>query len=429
MRVTSVFYFLALFLLINFSVFGQGATQSILRSLSKVDTIDIVDMDSLVLRFKYVIKPRRSDSSIPNNRDSIAVLAMNEVDYQGPLSIYFNTYPKGSKFELTNVSLEDFTLVRNSFKVRPQITKTKFGGRTLIDNNTFSEGLECRFSEFKSDVILWRNELSHTVSFDNCTFKGDLILEETTLPNYLSFRFTKVDKGTIDLSSAKLDSIRYDSKKWCYIDLRDAPIEKIRFHYNNFRLYVPEILDMESFDRMSQVYERLLGHFKKMGYLTSYEHLDKEYHDFKRSQDPDAKWESHLLNFINKYWNDYGHKKSRIWLFTITFFFLFTMINWIKLGYLHSNIYSLPAIDGILKERCSNSKRVNLKWFSYPAFKNLDQALIYTAVIFFGLKLSIGNFNFRNFGGVLYISFQYVVGLVCLGYLANFVISSQVIGT
>ena len=49
-------------------------------------------------------------------------------------------------------------------------------------------------------------------------------------------------------------------------------------------------------------------------------------------------------------------------------------------------------------------------------------SFVYTAVIFFSLSLKISNVNFRNKGGTMYIMFVYTLGLICLAYMANFVL-------
>ena len=54
-------------------------------------------------------------------------------------------------------------------------------------------------------------------------------------------------------------------------------------------------------------------------------------------------------------------------------------------------------------------------------FRRLWYSLMYTSVIFFLLTLKPENLNFKK-GLVAYILVVYSIGLLCLGYMANFVL-------
>lgn len=48
---------------------------------------------------------------------------------------------------------------------------------------------------------------------------------------------------------------------------------------------------------------------------------------------------------------------------------------------------------------------------------------IYTGYIFWGIKLKLENIKLSNVSLALWIIFQYIVGIICLAYIANIIIT------
>ena len=90
------------------------------------------------------------------------------------------------------------------------------------------------------------------------------------------------------------------------------------------------------------------------------------------------------------------------------FVLLFTTINFFSLDYLNKSVCTLNNIPLLVKKE----SLPNQIWYSFA----------YTATIFFRLTLKIENFNFKNKGGSSYLIAIYTVGLICLAYMASFVI-------
>ncbi len=55
--------------------------------------------------------------------------------------------------------------------------------------------------------------------------------------------------------------------------------------------------------------------------------------------------------------------------------------------------------------------------------KRIPIVLYYTGLIFFGLKVEIERLNYTNFLALFYFFSIYTSGLICLGFIANIIIS------
>ena len=110
------------------------------------------------------------------------------------------------------------------------------------------------------------------------------------------------------------------------------------------------------------------------------------------------------------------HRNLRLNFCSTVTFGLFVLINLSGFRYLNNSVYK---IDSIWKKysKFYGSARI--------AFWNkLYCSLTYTGVIFFGVKFSFEKIQHKNVWAVGYFYLQYVLGLVCLAYLFNFVISN-----
>ncbi len=304
---------------------------------------------------------------------------------------------------------------------------TQFDSSASFIEAKFHDKASFRGAQFNGLVNFFIARFDSLLNFNGAEFKKGLYLYGSSLPMILDFSGVKTTE-IIDLTVAG-DSTQRASDHICYINFFDAPIEKFKLRYDIFRVWKPKPpISTLDYEKLTNVYEGLSKNFKDHGYLNSLQTLDKEYQEFKFIQNPNKSkiglWVGRRLNFINKYWNDYGYDKSRIWLFTIGLFSFFCLLNWIGLLHLSSEVYAIQNVDNALRVRRiydQKKVRINLRGF--------DLAVYYTVAVFFGLKITPQNLNLEAKAGVAYIFIQYIVGLICLAYLANFVISSHLIGT
>jgi len=86
------------------------------------------------------------------------------------------------------------------------------------------------------------------------------------------------------------------------------------------------------------------------------------------------------------------------------------------LSWLSDNIYAIDFLGPIKK---NPQRKLD---FLKRAFKRVAHSIIYTSIVFFGLKMSLDKFNEKateNFALLGYLLSIYVIGLFCTGYLVN----------
>lgn len=166
----------------------------------------------------------------------------------------------------------------------------------------------------------------------------------------------------------------------------------------------------QSLDDINGLYKRRMDICRKKGQSDILYHLEMQYYDFYYFE-----YRKGILStisyYMQKWWWDFGHKERYILRNTGIIYFLFFFLNTFLIRKLSSRVYSIEDIrKRAKKSTLSLSQRLMLSCF-------------YTAIVFFGLKLEIDRFKFKNFLGVLYVFIIYGIGLVCLAFLANWIFS------
>jgi hypothetical protein len=158
-------------------------------------------------------------------------------------------------------------------------------------------------------------------------------------------------------------------------------------------------------DEVLSTYEKVLKNFELNGQMESYEALDIEYRDFEHGG-----WFN-----INHIWNRYGYNKEWIFYWSAGFLLLFTLITSFFIVDFNQKIKN----NGVYYLENITLDHPGEKFF---ILKRFIHSFVYTASVFFLLGLKIENLNFRR-SGVIYILLVYSTGILCLGYIANFVLA------
>lgn len=348
-------------------------------------------------------------------------------------------------------------------------SETKFDGRTFFDTIEFDSTTLFRDATFSTETTFFKVMFNDDLSFFRAKFSKALRFFASNFRSVSTFQLCEVDSilsfnssnlgRKMSFNNAKVNQIDFNSvilpdtllmnslninkevnllrvqppknSTKCVIDLRGTSLDKINMRYDFFKLFVPDSIDSERrFEEITNVYEGLLKNFKDKGYLRSYEKLDKEYQAFKYTRGTEKPAFGEALNWINYHWNDYGYDKTRIWPITFFVFLFFFFFNWLRLPHLVKFVYKIPSIDKAINQD-KKLRAFRLKHRAYPRFNFFSTflALYYTGLVFFGLKIESGNMHLTCPWSVAWIFFQYVVGLICLAYLANFVITTGLIGS
>lgn len=283
------------------------------------------------------------------------------------------------------------------FETVPQ-KNPAFGTDSRIFINIYNSAL----NKFRLDYLHFRLCFYNPCKEDN---------EVDTLVAKLHRQFTGKD-STLMVTEQLLRSPIYQD----YIDVifpsakyTDEVVKDFTAFYVNRHYFFPERL---SDDRIDELYACLLKNFDTHGQVDSFELLNCEYQDHLWAQHNFfLKW----LYIFPKYWNYYGLHKEWILGWTLLLLLLFTSINFIRYEdlfgqpFLSNNAYYLNELPLISAQD------------PMARFKKLKQSLILTSLIFFSFSIKTEKMNYKR-GAFFYIGLISIVGLVCLGYLANFVL-------
>lgn len=300
-------------------------------------------------------------------------------------------------------------------------------------NYSFSKYDQAFFKEtiFKDGVSFQAMTIKHLINFQHVQFRHYLDLSflfvndssrfdfnECVFPDLINFSHVSGEKEEIDLTKANFsDPAFYDSTGKRYFKkhqlfLFKSDVSKLRLDYLHFQLtFIDPATHKElQEDEEEAIYESLLNNFKQHGQMESCRLLDIEYQTFKW----DHSW-AWWLTWLPRAWWCFGYEKELIFLWVAFFVLVFTSINFFFVRYLQHQVY---AVEGMPTLPSLHSMPMTGTFF----FRRLWYSSVYTSNIFFRLSLKVEKLNYRNVGGTVYLLLMYVLGLVCLAYMANFVI-------
>lgn len=285
-----------------------------------------------------------------------------------------------------------------------EITDTHFSSMAIFDRDTLAGTTTFDHVVVKADLSFERVVFGDTVSFRNVVIgdDGKISFQRVTLPNVLDLSHNGNLKGKIDLTGA----IPQANQK-CLLYIPGTEFSKVYLDYRNFKLLFADPLAKDSVlnnDEISSLYEGLLKSFKDKGQLESYRLLDIEYQEFKWSK-------RHLsfLGFLSRIWWNYGYTTELVFAWTLVLVIIFTGITFGWLRVLNEEVYKV--------ENVSTARYLSIR-------SRLWYAFVYTATVFFRLTLKTDKINFAKWIGVTYIFVVYIAGVICLAYMANFVLKA-----
>ena len=264
------------------------------------------------------------------------------------------------------------------------------------------------------------SNFSKDLHFDNCDFRGKLDLSKCSFEygSRLIFYQTPLP-DTIDLSmthfSSQIDliNVQRKSEKLCEINLIGAEMDKIGMQYQNFHLYFPDNMkDSAKYrDVVASTYESLRNSFKKKGFNDSYKKLDIEYKEWQSESDKSS------FLFLSNWWWKFGYQKWRILIYTLGLLAIFSAIN----NFMFDRVQKTYSIENLGRKLSRNEKASNT-WKAYR--HRFSFAFYYTCNVFFKFGLDFNKIDFSEKAIVRFLLFQYILGIVCTGFLANWILKS-----
>jgi hypothetical protein len=323
---------------------------------------------------------------------------------------------------------KDVSFLSARFQKDVYFRKTHFHGSVSFLQAEFHDTANFSGTTFPKDVDFSHLNLRGKISFQQATFcnyadfsqitfsdSAYLLFQKATLPDTLNFSGNPKINNEIDLSAANLteishnDSLKGKSYKKHYIFLYKTDISKFHFDYTHFKLlFTDPTTGLEiPVDEKEAMYEQALKNFQDRGQQVSYKLLDVEYQNFL--------WERSgfkMIGWVPRLWWNYGYDKQNVFYWTAFLLALFTFINFFLLNYLNDNVYEVENIPKPVITKFTLRDIASRAWYGF----------IYTVSIFFRVSLDVTKIKYHKIGGTILVLIIYLLGLVCLAYMANFVL-------
>jgi len=337
------------------------------------------------------------------------------------------TFDATSNFDNT-VFKKDAVFLSSKFLKHTFFRKTHFHGTVSFLQSEFHDTANFTGTTFPKHVDFSHLNLKGRINFEQSVFckyadfsqedfsdSGYFLFKKAVLPDTLNFSENSKINNEIDLTVADLtdlagkDSSKGKNFKQHYIFLYKSDISKFHFNYTHFKLLFTDPntgLEMPV-DEKEAVYEQTLKNFQDRGQQVSYRLLDIEYQNFVWSRSG-----FRMIGWVPRLWWNFGYDKEYVFYWTGFFLLLFTLINCFLLDYLNDNVYEVENIPQHLVTTFSITSIASRIWYSF----------VYTVSIFFRVSLDVSKVKYHKIGGTVLVLIMYLIGLVCLAYMANFVL-------
>ena len=333
-----------------------------------------------------------------------------------------NTYETGLHFSICTFEEPLFFRSGNHFPRKKDI---------IFSSCNFMRGIELS-ALFTPSLFPTEVDSLSELQFDFGIINHKLSATKMDLKSFQTINFYRMQIDTIDISDSKFTNAltlrQYNvlnkvvEKNWMknkffkfllspYFDstttnktaLNIAGVNpnKLDIDYKFFSLYFNPDADENT---KSATFQGLLEKYKANGESANYRAVDIDYRNMQGG----------FFNFLSRYWWNYGYDKARIVLWSLGFMFLFSLINYFKLKYVIL-AYKIESIEKWVTDRYQGRP--------FRGFYAGLASLLYTGALFFGIKLNFEKFDFKKTGYSLIILFQFLLGLVCTGFIINLILS------
>lgn len=322
--------------------------------------------------------------------------------------VQFSSSSFSKALAIQNDTSRNFTSFKNVYHeckyYENRIDNLSFMLDTFRNYPTISRG------EF-SNLSFSNVQFNDIVTIQNCKIKK-LQLDEIETNAIIRVSPLQIDtvsitsgdeiRGVIDLSAYQLRS----GAKRCQLDILGCDVSRIKFDFSNFDLLIDKSISEQS--RLN-FYRRLLRNQEQNDFKEGYARLDTLY------RNANLRNKFNVQDYFSKIWWNYGYDKGLIFIWTGILFSIFFIVNLFAFAYLNDKVYILEN----LKARAILERREARQWY-LKGWYRFWFSLLYSLIIFFGLKIDMDKMRFSNIFWVVYIYTFYVLGLVCLVFIGNY---------
>lgn len=268
-----------------------------------------------------------------------------------------------------------------------------------------------------SDALTLINSRVDSLFLYKTHMDGNFDCYGTVLPNFIlinELSFAKPETN-FDLTRFKTSG----RQKVCYLSLNNVSdiISRVKLNYENFQLIFDNSTEPWEKER---IYKQLLEEQQKDGFTFGLQKLDKEYKKFKYTRDGSII--GSFQNWLDATWWDYGYDKFKVITNSFKIFFLFLFINL----FIYQKLKGVYFPDKFreLDQRLTDWAE-ELPVGKRPLFfvARIPGIIVYTSYLFWGLKLDLKDIELRKPLFFCVLILEYSLGLVCIGYIANYIIS------
>ncbi len=294
-----------------------------------------------------------------------------------------------------NLSVRDFNLAVDSTSIRNLQfpCHTNFEAvRDISRPKPFVEFKHCGFQSLdlksKSGILLFQD-----VTFDSTSI--------------LYIRDTCILKSIGGIGSVVLRGISVPNNNTSIaVFLNDIDVSQFKFPLSGVNVFVDTA---QPYSAKLKIYSQLMELYKDVP--ESYERYDIAKRHLINQHE--GSW---IEDFVLKNWNNYGYSR---WLIFRNSFFLLALavfLNYMCYSRLIRNGFvsrELTIVDYKLKRKYGRN-------FIYHIIK-IYYCAIYTSLIFWGFKLDFDKIKLRKIELAVLTLVQYVVGIICLGFIAHII--------
>jgi uncharacterized protein YjbI with pentapeptide repeats len=284
-----------------------------------------------------------------------------------------------------------------------------------IDNVIFYNS-DIKYIDF-TDAFVRDRFCFHKSSLDSADLKGSLLPMEITMDSLDLNRASKINFKQV-LPPKENDGVTTFGRERT-LRISNTDLDKLDLPYDRFNFHIhPD----QHIRNKIWVYEKLLKHLKEEGLDNNYEYYKSQYGDHIDNFN-----HRKITNELNIFWWNKGHNKSRTVKISIWVFLLLVVVNLIifkqlKQVYYPDTFYNYFCLVDKHKKIAMCRGDFSRRDRSMYHFKRLTGVFIYTAFLFWGWRLDIHDLKIKKPAILIYILLQYVLGLLFLAYIINWIV-------
>jgi hypothetical protein len=289
-----------------------------------------------------------------------------------------------------------------SVQIRAPVIYRGTRGAANINSSVKHVNLETITVEQVSSQQIEELSISNSYLTDTCILKCDSASSFT----FNDVRFKSLT-GTLKLANAKLNAI---------LKLRKVDVSKFDFDYSHFHFLPCDVNGYtdknEWYSDVTSIYQNIISSQKR---LNNFEGVKSATIELAKFEDQQSTL-GFIVTPVKAWWNNYGTEKSKVVRSSFELFLIFFLLNliWFKKILENYDVAGIKEVKNEVDRFTSRNKRVS---------RNVILCLIYTGVIFYGVKFDFKDLKIKLLPIVFLLFVEYILGLIALAYIANLIIS------